>query len=375
MTTLDEFAAGFTEEPGYLDYANVGPISRRVQEEVVAESESLARARFGALGHSAAQGDRVRRAVAALTAFGPKQIVFEHNSSVALMTTMLGLSGGVLLSPGDFPSTTYAAARAANALGRLVPHWLQAPGGRVTPEAVREELVDGIDALVVGLVDYRTGARVDLGGLREAIGPDRLLIVNASQGFGVLDEDFVAADVVVSNGFKWVRAGYDTGFLAFSDRAAERVEPVLSGFTGSGPETPLKEVPPAPRRVESFQLGPANPIAQARFATALEELRAVGLRGVEAAVLERAGRIIELADSFGVPVLTPREDAARAGIVALAPEGQGAVARLGAALHNHGITATGHRDSVRLSAHVSTAEETFELLRLALVSFARARAS
>lgn len=27
MTTIEEFAAGFCEEPGYLDYANVGPLS------------------------------------------------------------------------------------------------------------------------------------------------------------------------------------------------------------------------------------------------------------------------------------------------------------------------------------------------------------
>lgn len=372
MSSLASFRAGFIDEPGYFDYANVGPLSQRVQEEVLGELDVLRRARFGSLDYGARQAERVQNAVAALTSFAPENVVFTPNSSTALMMTLLGLSGGVMLSPTDFPSSSYAAVRSAQALGRLIPVWLVTDGGRLTPELVREQTNTGTEALVVSQVDYRTGARADLVGLREAIGPDRLLIVNAAQGFGVLDEDYAAADVVLTNGFKWVRAGYDTGFLAFTDRALERIEPVLSGFTASGPEAPLSEVPMPPRKAESFQIGPPNPVAQARFSVALESIAEVGLPVLQQAVLEAAARIMALADEFGVRVLTPREDEGRAGIVALAPGEPAAVARLSAALHNHGITATRHSDSVRLSVHVSSDDESFEMLRLALVSYARA---
>jgi hypothetical protein len=45
---------------------------------------------------------------------------------------------------------------------------------------------------------------------------------------------------------------------------------------------------------------------------------------------------------------------------------------LAASLHNHGVSATARQDKVRLSAHVSTEEETFSMLRAAFVSFGTA---
>ena len=84
---------------------------------------------------------------------------------------------------------------------------------------------------MVSLVDFRTGYRADLGALRDVIG-DRLLIVDAIQGFGVVDADWSAADVVCGNGYKWLRAGRGTGFAWFGERALERIAPVLSGFAG-----------------------------------------------------------------------------------------------------------------------------------------------
>ena len=62
---------------------------------------------------------------------------------------------------------------------------------------------------------------------------DRLLIVDAMQGFGAVDADYAAADVVCGNGYKWLRAGRGTGFAWFGERALERIAPVLSGWAGT----------------------------------------------------------------------------------------------------------------------------------------------
>lgn len=369
MISFADYLAEFQEEPGYFDYAQVGPLSQRVVTELSVQVGVLSRSRFGSLEHLNTQAARVREAIAALTAFRSDQIVFQPNSSVALMSTLFGVDGGVLLSATDFPSSAFAAVRSAQAMGRLTPIWLATEQGRVTPEAIREQLTSTITTVVTGQVDFHSGFRVDLAGIRDVIG-DRLLIVNAAQGFGLLDEDFAAADVVVSNGFKWARAGYDTGFLALNDRALERITPVISGFHEGDLSAPLDEVPVPARSAESFLMGPPNPIAQARLSAALELLAEVGLETVSKVTLDNAARVLELADQFGVPVLTPREETARAGIVTLAPETQ-RVAQLAAALYNNGITATIHQDSIRLSVHATTGEESFEQLRLGLVSYAR----
>ena len=43
---------------------------------------------------------------------------------------------------------------------------------------------------------------------------------------------------------------------------------------------------------------------------------------------------------------------------------------LAASLHNHGITAKVDETTVRFSAHATVEEETFSMLRAALVSYA-----
>jgi selenocysteine lyase/cysteine desulfurase len=371
VRTLEEHAASFDEEPGYLDFAGAGPTGRGVEQEAQAQLGLLGRARFGTIDSLTEQDARVRAAVASVIGFKPSQIAFQPNTSMGLMHTMFGLTGGIALSPAEFPSITFAAVRAAEALGVVTPTWIETDHGRVTPGVLRAQLNSSVAAVAVSLVDFRTGFLADLEGIRQVIG-DRLLIVDAIQGFGVVDAPFQVADVVVSGGQKWVRAGWGTGFVAMSDRAAEALTPVMSGFTATADkEMPLDEVTPPRAGVGAFQVSHADPIAQARLAVALEEIAAVGVPAINEAIAQRVTRIIDLADEYAIPVVSPRELNERAGIVALEPPSD-QLTVLTASLFNHGVTTRLRQGRVRLSAHVSTDEETFDMLRASFLSFASA---
>ena len=232
MNSLQTFTDGFRDEPGYLDFGRVGPVSAAVMAESLGQTEVLSRARYGSLDHLDEQDLRARTAVSELTGFAADQIVLQPNTSSGLMQAMFGLTGSVLLSAGDFPSVPFAAVRAAEALHVVSPLWLETVRGRVTPGQIRDQLTPAVAAVAVCLVDSRTGYRTDLDGLRQVIG-DRLLIVDAIQGFGVVDAAYEAADVVASGGQKWTRAGWGTGFLALSERALESLVPVYSGYVGT----------------------------------------------------------------------------------------------------------------------------------------------
>lgn len=371
MTTIDDFVAGFGEEPGYLNFASIGPLGRSVIEEEQAQLELLRRVRFGSLGSLDRQDERVRSAVAAITGFTAEQVCFQPNTSTGLMHVMFGLTGGVLLSPAEFPSVTFAAARAADSLGVLNPVWLDTAGGPVTPGIIRDQLTKNTAAVAVSLVDFRTGYLADLEGIRQVIG-DRLLIVDAIQGFGVVDAPYRVADVVVSGGQKWVRAGWGTGFLALSDRAAESLTPVFSGFNATDEDDlPLDAVVPPARGVAAFSISNPDPIAQARLAAALEDIARVGVAAIAERLAEKVSRVIELADEYAVPVSSSRAEHERAGIVVLSPAID-QLTVLSASLHNHGVSVTIRQNTVRLSPHVSTDEESFDMLRAAFTSYASA---
>jgi len=374
--SIEEYSARFGEEPGYLDFASVGPIGRAVIEEQNALSRVLEHARFGTVSTLGEQDARVRGAVSALTGFRPDQVSFQTNTSIGLMHTMFGITGGLALARHEYPSVSYAAVRAAQSLGVLVPTWLDTEHGRVTPGDLRDRLTPAVTAVVVSLVDYRTGYLADIEGIRQVIG-DRLLVVDAAQGFGVVDAPYEVADVVVSTGRKWARAGWGTGLLALSDRAVEQLTPVFSGVTGIDPDqdpadlAPTEEVFPPSASARAFSVSNPDPLAQARLAAALEEIAQVGVRAIRSSLIEKTTRVIDLADEFGIPVTSSRAETERAGIVVLTPASD-QLTVLEASLFNHGVTVTSRDGSIRVSAHASTEEETFDMLRGAFTSFGSA---
>jgi len=134
---------------------------------------------------------------------------------------------------------------------------------------------------------------------------------------------------------------------------------------------PLDEVPPPTHGVGAFRVSNPDPIAQARFAAALEEIAEVGVSVIAEHLAHRTSRVIDLADEFGIAVSSSRDEAERAGIVVVAPEPDQLTVLI-ASLHNHGITVTTRQGSVRISPHVTTDEESFAMLRAAFLSFATA---
>jgi selenocysteine lyase/cysteine desulfurase len=368
--TIDAFTAGFDEEPGYLDYGRVGPISTSVAEETTALAHVLQRARHASFDVFLEQDARVRRAASELTGFPIDSIVFQPNTSQGIMHAMFGLTGSVLLSAGEFPSLPIAAVRAQEALHSVQPVWLETDHGKVTPGQIREQLEANVGAVAVSLVDARTGYLCDIEGIRQVIG-DRLLIVDAVQGFGVVDAPWEAADVVLSGGQKWCRAGWGTGIMALSSRARERLTPVFSGFTGTEEPEPWEEVPPPAPDARAYRVSDPDPLAEARLAAALEEINDTGVPAINAAITDRVSRVIDLADEFAIAVVSSRHEQERAGLVVLEPPAE-QVTFLTASLHNHGVTATTRQGRVRLSVHAATSEETLDMLRAAFVSYSTA---
>jgi selenocysteine lyase/cysteine desulfurase len=368
---LDAFLASFDGEPGYLDWAAFGPLSPSVRSEVHADAELLGSGRRTGMDLIAEQVVEARELLAELMDAETDQVALQPSTTHGIMQAFYGLAGGLMLSRGEFPSLTVTAARAADALGSIDLQWLDPDDGFVTPDVVRDALTDDTHAVAVSLVDFRTGYRADLTALREVIG-DRLLIVDAMQGFGVVAADYAAADVVCGNGYKWLRAGRGTGFARFSDRALERISPVLSGWVAVEGDLPVDVVPPPAASAQAFTVSRPDHLAVARLATALRDVRDVGVAQIDQTLSERTRDVIFFADRYEVPVLTPRAPERRAGIVTLAPAAHDA-GPLAASLANHGITVTVRSGLVRVAPHVGTGADTLRLFGDALAAFSSAR--
>jgi selenocysteine lyase/cysteine desulfurase len=355
-----EYLESFAEEELYLNHASYGPPSR----QVVTTTQHLQNISMaGGVGASArlhSEDGRARAAVAALTGVPAERIALTTSTSLGLMQIAFGVTGEVLVSPDEFPANVYAWRRAQDA-GLLTVRYLPAGGAasptRVTPELVRDWLTPSITAVAVSAVDFRTGLRADLAGIREVIG-DRLLIVDGIQGFGVVDADWSMADALAVGGQKWLRAGWGGGFVSFSERGLDAIRPLLGSWTGAE-NTGLYDgvehtILPDARRHSITNL---SPFAMGSLASALELVSSVGVARIEELIAGTADVLIDALDEAGVPVLSPRERGRRAGIV-VAGFADGTAAQAHTALTDAGVTATLHgTDRIRFAVHATTTDD------------------
>lgn len=368
MSALDDYLTSFDLEPGYLDWAAFGPLSPSVRVGASADVELLASGRPSSIALVGEKVGQSQGLVAELLGADAADVTLQPSSTQALMHALYGLTGVAVAGAGEFPSVSLTLDRAATASrGHLSARWLTPADGRITTDAVAEALDDEVTALVVSHVDFRTGYRVDLSGLREVIGPDRLLVLDAVQSFGVIDDDYAAADVVVGHAYKWMRAGRGTAFAWFAPQARERIAPLLSGRTGTPDgRLPVDELPAAAASAQAFTVSGADTLAAGRLAIGLRDVRDAGVAAIESHLAENVDRVLEIVDRRGIAVTSPRERGRRAGIVSLAPQDPEGLA---AALAEAGLVVTRRGPAVRLAPHAGTDAATLQMLDDALATF------
>jgi selenocysteine lyase/cysteine desulfurase/predicted transcriptional regulator YheO len=358
----------FDEAEGYLDFARFGPPPHAVLDTTARLLERSTKANPSTVDELARQEVRAKAAVARLCGTDTDHVVLLPHTSQGLFQVAFGVqSGEVLVSAAEFPANTYPWARAAET-GPLRLRWMHPPAGHVTPDAVAAELSEDTTVVSVSSVDFRTGYRADLAALREVTG-DRLLVVDGIQGFGAIDAPWEAADVLVVGGQKWLRAGWGTGFAVLSDRALERLRPVLSGWTGAQDAGLFdNEIHPASDTAANWSITNLSPVTSGAFAAALELVEETGVAGIEATIAERVGELEDTLRSLGAEIVSAVEH--RAGILAFSVPGQ-AAEQVGALLAAEDIAATVRPEHVRLSPHASTSSAAAERLRSALSRPAR----
>ncbi|MCE6996769.1 aminotransferase class V-fold PLP-dependent enzyme [Saccharothrix sp. S26] len=357
MRIPSSYLVQFHEPEGYLDFARFGPPSFAVVDTTARLVEASAAAGPSTVDDLMRQELRAKAAVARLCRGDTDHVTLLPNTSTGLFQAALGVSGEVLVSSGEFPANTYPWARSPS----VDVSWL--PPGPVTADVVREALTPETVALSVSAVDFRTGYRADLAALREVVG-DRLLVVDGIQGFGVVDEPWEVADVLVVGGQKWVRAGWSTGFMTLSDRALSRLDPVLSGWTGAEDAGLFDNgIHPVGEGAAGWSITNLSPVASEALAAGLELVELAGVEAIFDRVVERSDELAEVIRAVGGEVVSAVDR--RAGILAFTLPGH-PPSVVGAALADAGVTATVRPEHVRLSPHASTTGETVARFAAAL---------
>lgn len=225
-----------TERAAYLNHAAISPPPLPVTLAVSAQIEDVAQ--HGSLNYRkwVAVRERARRLMAEMIGARSEQIAFMRNTSDGLST----IAGGLRWRAGDnvvtfrreFPSNIYPWLHLRETQGVEV-RMCEERDGRIDLEELTGLMDERTRVLAISHVQYGSGFRADLARLgRAARKVGALLVVDVIQSMGALPfnvEDELI-DVAAGACHKWLLVPEGIGWLYISDRARERVEPVLVGW-------------------------------------------------------------------------------------------------------------------------------------------------
>ncbi|SEL65757.1 aminotransferase class V-fold PLP-dependent enzyme [Streptacidiphilus jiangxiensis] len=357
---VQRYLAQFQEPAGYLDFGRFGPISAVAAEALGDAVGLMAGHGWDALEALDAATVRAARSAGRLLGAREEEVAFVGSTSHGMFAAAFALvgpqgggarRGSVLVGRRDFPAAVYPWLRAEEH-GGLTVRLLDGPA---TVDAVRERLDPDVRAVCVCAVDGVTGFRAPLAELKELIGPDRVLVVDAVQALGAVPVEAEAADVLACGGQKWLRAGWGAALLLVRERVRERLRPGLGGWAGvvdplGGFDHPRPSLPGARAHTLTNPDGPAV----AALGAGLRLVQEVGVERINALIEEVLGELGETARALGLRWDRGRiGDGPGSGFARIAMPGVDPAA-LHVALGDVGLTTTLRGEWIRLSPHASS---------------------
>jgi selenocysteine lyase/cysteine desulfurase len=252
----------------------------------------------------------------------------------------------------DFPSTRYLWQAQARRGFELIE--VASPDGVAMPaDALVAAIDDRVAVVAVSLVAYTNGALLRAREVIDAAhAAGAIVVLDAYQAIGIVPIDVRAlgADVVIAGTHKWLHGASNGLAFAYVRRAlADRLTPAYPGWFSHArmlDYEPSYAPAPGARRFEQGSTSvEAVYAARAGVRFAIE----VGVEAIRARSLVLSDHLVAGADALGIPLGTPRDHAARAGVMCLGVRDPGRVAEQ---LRTRGIDVdTRPGTGIRLSLH------------------------
>lgn len=310
---------------------------------------------------------RTRDALAHLLNARPDQVAFMRNTSDALSTVANGFKwktgDNIVTFRREFPSNIYPWLRLRGAFGVEVRP-CEERDGKVDLEQL-ESMVDGNTRMIaISHVQFGSGFRTDLPRLGElARKHDALLVVDTIQSLGVVPIDVEAelVDVAAGAGHKWLLTPEGVGYLYLSDRARERIEPTLVGWTSvPNPEDFVSFEQPWNRGTLAWETGTVPISLIHGLKASLDLLHEYGTARIAGYLEELTDHLCERLLSKSYEIVSSRAPGEKSQIVCLRHPRRFSVTALYAQLKHQNIITAPRGDRLRISPHLYNSREEID---------------
>lgn len=359
-----------TERAVYLNHAAVSPPPTPTIRAIQSQLEDVSTNGSVNFRSWLATKERARKLLASMLGARPEQIAFMRNTSDGLATVANGLrwrAGDNLVTfRREFPSNIYPWLRLRAAFGVEV-RMCEERDGRVD----LDELIGLIDAktrvVAISQVQFASGFRVDLERLAKAArGHDALLVVDVIQALGVIpiNVDHESVDVAAGAGHKWLLTPEGIGILYLSDRARERIEPTLVGWTSvPNPDDQNNFDQPWNNGALAWETGTAPTALIHGLEASLRLLTETGVERIASYLEELTDYLCEKLDGTRYQIISSRAGGEKSQIVCLRHEGGIEAMALYSHLKQRNIITAPRSGRLRISPHFyNTAADIDELV-------------
>lgn len=376
MTSLESYRGEFpvVDRKAYLISASLGPVSGRAKTELAEYVKAWAE--MGApepvwMDRIFPKMRQVKELFGGLVGARADDLAITTNVSLALssIASCLDFSGErnrIVGTELDFP-TDHHVWRAQERLGAEVVV-LKSSDGLTVPVESFAEAIDERTALVcINRVLYRTSALLDAAEICRLAGEaGAWSVVDDFHGAGIVPIDLgdVGCDFYTTGVLKWLCGGPGLAFLYVRPELLPQLEPAVTGWWGQAePFSFSLDLDPHPtaRRMETG----THPAPVAFIAHGgLEIIAEVGPERVRERQRELTEYLIGEADARDLPVRTPRDPAARGGVVNV---GVGTEAeKVAEALYERDVCVDSRGDGIRVSPHFFNTTADIDMLFEAL---------
>jgi cysteine desulfurase / selenocysteine lyase len=311
----------------YLNHAADGPLPRPTARTLHTYIDDVSR--FGNINASrwSMYEQGAHRRLANMLNVRSDQIAMTASTGDGLMHIAGGLNwqegDSIITAECEFPGNFYPWLN-LQAQGVQV-RFVKMHEYRIRVEDVLAQLDERTRLVSLSLVEFSTGFRNDIAAIARHCHERGVLCgIDAMQALGALDIDAqqLGVDFLASAAHKWLLGGKTTGILYVSDTLLAKLRPARRGwFSVEAPfdffnhDQPLK---PGAARLEHSSSN-RTPIVALDASLGVFESIDGGMQAVEARILGLTSYAIAGLERLGYPVISPRGEGERSGIVCFQP--------------------------------------------------------
>jgi kynureninase len=320
-------------EPIYLDGNSLGRLPKATVERVSAViregwGRDVVRRWDEWIDMPTRVGDRI---AAAFLGAGPGEVVVADSTTVNLYRLADAALGArphrrvILASAGEFPTDRYVLQGLAEARGLELRLVEPDPDEGMTLDRLIAELAAETALVVISMVDYRSGALMDMAAVTAAVHEVGALVLwDLSHAVGSVPIDLqgAGADLAVGCTYKHLDGGPGApAFLYVRREHQDRLRNPIQGWFGQRDQFAMGHPYDPVEGIGRFQSGTPPIIALTAVEAAVEVLARAGIAAIRAKSLALTELTIALHDEWleplGFSLATPRESSRRGGHVAI----------------------------------------------------------